>query len=360
MAEVHTIGNPAILQALLGQVLERGARLANPGEFTLRAFLSGKLDLTRAEAVLEVIDADNPAQLEAALHQLAGGVSRPILALRDRLLDHLALLEANLDFVDEPDVESWQADRMAAEFEQAEAWIQALVATIRDRDHRDDRPRVVLAGPPNAGKSRLFNALTGRDQAIVSPIAGTTRDYLSARLDCEGVPIELIDTAGHQPADDPIEESAQRHRGDQIDQADLVLSCRSGDTEATAPIPPGPSVIEVWTKADRFPAVPEGARQTSAESGEGLPELRSAIAQRLGGGRSEGSMPASTAARCQNSLRRAAEALGSAQQSLTTGMGGELVAIDVRQAIEAVGEVVGEVVTDDVLDRIFSRFCIGK
>lgn len=361
IAEVHTIGNPAILQALLGHVLERGARPANPGEFTLRAFLAGKVDLTQAEAVLEVIDADSPARLEAALRQLAGGISSPILALRDRLIDHLAWLEANLDFVEEPDVEPWKEARMLVEFDESLMTLQRLVATIHDRDRRDDDcPKVVLTGPPNAGKSRLFNAMAGRDHAIVSPIAGTTRDYLATRVHCDGMLVELIDTAGEMAADDRIEEVAQRHRRDQLDQADLILSCRSGDTGVDTPESSAAPRIGVWTKSDRFPDVPEGFLTTSAATGEGLDELRQAIARRLGGGASEGSMPATTGIRCRGSLRSATDALESARETLSAGLGAELVAMDLRRAVESLGEVVGEVVTDDILDRIFGRFCIGK
>ena len=218
---------------------------AAPGEFTLRAFLSGRLDLTRAEAVLGVIDARTPAQLDAALQQLAGGLAGPIVALRDRLLDVLAHLEAGLDFVDEADVDPLGRAALAASLAEAAAEVAALADRLRGRDRPEGHPRVVLVGPPNAGKSRLFNALLGREQALVSPHAGTTRDYLAAPCDCAGLTVELIDTAGDEPATQRDRGPAQDLRSDQVAQADLLLACRSADTDRPAkrprsrPIAPG-------------------------------------------------------------------------------------------------------------------------
>jgi tRNA modification GTPase len=179
VAEIHLPGSTPLVNLVLAHCLARGSRLAEPGEFTLRAFLSGRLDLTRAEAVLGIIDARNPAQLEAALEQLAGGLSGPILVLRDRLLDRVAHLEAWLDFTEEPDVDALQSESLAGELDGFAAELGELEQRLGERDRPESYPRVVLVGPPNAGKSRLFNALLGREQAIVSPRAGTTRDYLT-------------------------------------------------------------------------------------------------------------------------------------------------------------------------------------
>ncbi len=209
MAEIHLAGSPSLLGVVLAHCLTRGARLAERGEFTLRAFLSGRIDLTKAEAVLGVIDAQSPAKLEAALEQLAGGLSGPILQARERLLDFLAHLEANLDFTDEPDVEPLTRAAQADELRQAADELSSIGRRLTDRDRPDDHPRVVLVGPPNVGKSRLFNALIGRDRAIVSPQAGTTRDYLSATLDCAGLTVELVDTAGIEVPNGSIAAQAQ-------------------------------------------------------------------------------------------------------------------------------------------------------
>lgn len=361
--EIHMVGSPPLLQLVLAHLLSRGARLANPGEFTLRAFLSGRIDLTRAETVLGVIDATRASQVEAALKQLAGGLAGPITLLRDRLLDVVAHLEAGLDFVDEDDVDPIARASLAAELHAAAHEVADLAARLDARDRPEGRPRVVLAGPPNAGKSRLFNALVGTDHALVSPVAGTTRDYLVAPCDCEGLFVDLIDTAGAETARDDLDASAQRHRAEQIEVADLVLSCRAADDNdgivaPTPSSPDGPIRLDIATRCDLAPA-PAGRLATSAVTGTGLDALRQAIADALERP-ADGEAVASTSARCRGSLADAARSLADAAHALESGAGEELVAIDLRQALDDLGHVVGAVVTDDILDRIFSRFCIGK
>jgi tRNA modification GTPase len=221
---------------------------------------------------------------------------------------------------------------------------------------------VVLVGPPNAGKSRLFNVLVGRDRAIVSPQAGTTRDYLTALCDCDGITVELVDTAGIDAGRDDVEAAAQEHGTRQLERADVVLDCWP---PAWGPRPNPPRAdrrrIGVQTRCDE--AGPEELTcglATSALTGEGIDCLRSAIAFRILNREAEVDLPAGTAARCRGSILRAEEALRSASASLLSGAGDELVAFDVRLAAEELGKVVGAVVTDDILDRIFRRFCIGK
>jgi tRNA modification GTPase len=362
VAEIHLVGCLPILDRLLAQCLARGARSAEPGEFTLRGFLSGRIDLTRAEAVLGVIEAANQDQLDAALQQLAGGLSGPILALRDHLLDVAAELEANLDFGEEPDVESVGRAAIAAELERSALELSGLARRLEERGRPEGYPRVVLVGPPNAGKSRLFNAMLGRDRAIVSPQAGTTRDYLTGLCDCDGLTIELVDTAGIECEVDEVGAAAQEHRIRQADRADLRLECwpaawgsypdRGSDDQRR---------IRVRTRCDEARCVDVAdAVSTSAATRAGLGELRSAIARALRAGDSEGNLPAGTSARCRVSILSAGAALVSATDALRAGGGDELVAFDVRLAAEELGKVVGAVVTDDILDRIFRRFCIGK
>ena len=293
VAEIHLVGAVPLVNLVLAHCLGRGARHAEPGEFTLRAFLSGRIDLTRAEAVLGVIEAANPAQLGAALEQLAGGLSGPIVAMRDHLLDVVAHLEANLDFTDEPDVDPLGRDALAAELESSGAALVSLARRLSARETPDGHPRVVLVGPPNVGKSRLFNALLGQDRAIVSSQAGTTRDYLSALCDCDGLATQLVDTAGIEPAGDNITREAQALRGLQIERADLLLVCRSAESAGLPALDLGADhrVLDVWTKGDQAPP-PEGQHDrqflvTSAATGRGLVELRSAIAQALRGGHTE-------------------------------------------------------------------------
>ncbi len=366
IAEVHLVGSPPLLSQLLAHCLVRGARHAEPGEFTLRAFLSGRIDLTRAEAVLGVIEAANQAQLDAALHQLAGGISGPILALRDHLLDVVAHLEANLDFSEEPDVDEIGRAALAAQLEQSARELAALTGRLDERDRPEGHPRVVLVGPPNAGKSRLFNALLGGDRAIVSPRAGTTRDYLTGLCDCDGLTVELVDTAGIDEAGDEVGAMAQVHRIQQADRADLLLDCWPAAWGSRPAADGGVrTALRVRTRCDEVTSatVPDAlsdAVATSAATGAGLDELRAAIARFLRACDAERDLPVGTAARCRGSLLRAEEALRSASIALLGGGGDELVAFDVRLAAEELGKVVGSVVTDDILDRIFRRFCIGK
>ncbi len=356
------------MSLVLADCLARGARLAEPGEFTLRAFLGGRIDLTRAEAVLGVIDARNKAQLEAALEQLAGGLSGPILTLRDRLLDVLAQLEANLDFTEEPDVDPIGRAALADELAASAAELQSLAQRLNDRDRPEAYPRVVLVGPPNVGKSRLFNALLERDQAIVSPLAGTTRDYLTGLCRCDGLTVELVDTAGIEAPGDTIADQAQALRVQEAGRADLLLVCRSielsDDGTGLASEPERPS-LTVWTQCDRGMPDPSIANATamiatSAATGLGIETLRSAIAATIRDQDADGNLPAGTAARCRGSLLGAEAALRSSSEALLGGGGDELVAVDLRLAVDELGRVVGAVVTDDILDRIFSRFCIGK
>jgi tRNA modification GTPase len=365
IAEIHIVGSAPLLHLVLTDCLSRGARHAQPGEFTLRAFLSGRIDLTRAEAVLGVIDALNSAQLEAALQQLAGGLSRPILDLRERLLDLVAHLEANLDFAEESDVDPLGRALLAEEIESSAGELAELVSRLTRRDRTHGYPRVVLIGPPNVGKSRLFNALLGQEHAIVSTQPGTTRDYLVAVCHCDELAIELVDTAGIESPRNPIEAQAQSLRDHQADRADLLLVCSSADTVSasvermTCEVPE----LLVSTKCDlvlSYASDFTSAIRTSATTGEGLGKLRDAIAASLRDRITEGDLPASTGARCRDSLLGAGSALRSAAGTLRTGGGDELVAIDLRRAIDELGKVVGAVVTDDILDRIFQRFCIGK
>ncbi len=313
--------------------------------------------------MLGVIDAQNPAQLEAALEQLAGGLAGPIAALRDRLLDVLAHLEANLDFAEEPDVDPLARAGLAESLSDSAAEVAALAERLRGRDRPEGHPLVVLAGPPNAGKSRLFNALLGQSRALVSPQPGTTRDYLSALCDCDGLTVELIDTAGLEPAATAIDDRAQSFRAEQSARADLLLDCRSADTPSLPPIAPDRPRLRVWTKSDLAPPIDRlepNTIATSAESGAGLDVLRRAIATTLRAQAADSDLPATTGARCRESLVHASQSLQSASETLRLSGGDELVAIDLRQALDELGKVVGAVVTDDILDRIFRRFCIGK
>ncbi len=360
-AEIHTLGAPPILESVLADCLASGARLAERGEFTLRAFLSGRIDLTRAEAVLGVIEARDASQLASSLEQLGGGVATPIEQLRDRLLDVLAHMEANLDFADESDVDPLGRSILAAELMRASSEVKALAERLSARDRPEGRARVVLIGPPNAGKSRLFNAMTDGIPALVSSEPGTTRDYLVGSSQCGDRQIDLVDTSGIEEARDEIETLAHAVRGRQVEVADLVLICSpvGSDDRLEGRDHDRPTLV-VRTKLDLATGpAPSGQIATSAATGQGLIELREAIASALGS-HTAGEGVAGTSARCRDSLLRAGESLQSASAALTLGAGDELVAIDLRQSLDDLGRVVGAIVTDDVLDRVFRRFCIGK
>jgi len=371
VAEIHTLGSPPLLQATLQTLCRAGARLAQPGEFTLRAFLSGRIDLTQAEAVLGVIDAADPKQLDVALAQLAGGLARPLQDLRDRLIDLLALLEAGFDFADE-DLPFVAADDLQRQLQEAAELVDELARQTDTRGHGDGAIRAVLAGRPNVGKSSLFNALIGTAGALVSPRPGTTRDYLTAELDLDGVRCQLIDTAGMATTDNepcPIQHAAQQTTAEQRRQAHLevhCLDCTRADVEQQheqlARADAGPAIV-VLTKVDlpRETGCPQGAIATSSVTGAGIDALRAELRRAvLSADATGGDAVAGTVVRCRESLRLAAECLGRCLRLLDDGGGEELIAAELRVALDELGKVAGAVYTDDVLDRVFSRFCIGK
>lgn len=370
MAELHMVGSPPLLEAVLEVLVVRGCRLARPGEFTLRSFLAGRIDLTQAEAVLGVIDAEDRSQLETALSQLAGGLSCRLGNLREQLLCDLADLEAGLDFADE-DLEFVSRAAVGGRVESSIQDILSLEKTARRRHRESGRPQVVLAGLPNAGKSSLYNALLGNSAAIVSGVAGTTRDVLQARLDLAEVTVDLFDTAGWELAEDEVMGQAGIQRGVRLDTADVVIWCEAADatdseivlsrsTRWTLDREPD---LFVRTKCDRVSGAVEDANslQCSAQTGGGLSDLRQRIADVARGrhGRREEILP-STAVRCQADLAAALTALRGASEGIALGLGDEIVSMELRQALDHLGEITGAFTNEDMLDRLFSRFCIGK
>ncbi|MCO6043717.1 50S ribosome-binding GTPase [Aeoliella sp. ICT_H6.2] len=362
--EIHTLGSPPLLSLVVSRACVLGGRLARPGEFTLRAFLAGRIDLTQAEAVLGVIDASGDRALQTALAQLAGGMATPLAELREELLLLLADLEAGLDFADE-DIEFIAPEVLAQRLETVTAVIGRLVQQLVGRGVADEVPRVVLAGPVNAGKSSLYNALVRRYgshsnsvEAIESPEPGATRDYLSASVKLEGVECSLVDTAGAElVAGDPSPRSAaQTKRQEVYAAADLIVRCSDA---AEKPADTAGELL-VRTKCDLASdsAPMHSAIHTSAATGAGLDSLATAIAERLTAG--TGDLVPSTAVRSSGSLHLALEAVTAAQALAACGESEELVATELRLALDELAQVAGEVYTDDILDRVFSRFCIGK
>lgn len=383
-AEIHTVGSPPLLSALVRTVCAAGARLAQPGEFTLRAFLAGRLDLTQAEAVLGVIDARSDQQFHAALDQLAGGVGRPLNHLRGTLLDLLAHLEAGLDFVEE-EIQFVTSDELQRQLADATAQIEQITEQLGARTHRDDLPRVVLVGAANVGKSSLFNRLTG-GAALVSNEPGTTRDYLTAMLDLDEVRCQLIDTAGiesqesvaSQERPSVVAERAAALAAEQGQGCDIRLLClasgREPDAWERAQLAANHSTVQlvVLTKCDtvKFDAVKldepistgfsASSIATSAVTGVGIDALRDLLRAELLEIERGNSATALSAERCGESLREAGESLSRACALAGASDGEELIAAEIRSALADLGKVVGAVYTDDILDRVFSRFCIGK
>jgi tRNA modification GTPase len=399
-AEIHTIGSPPILDAVLKTVCSRGARLAEPGEFTMRAFLAGRLDLTQAEAVLGVIDAQSNSELGVALTQLAGGLAAPLDNIRNHLLDALAHLEAGLDFAEE-DIEFITVDELVRLVSEAIRQVAAVLDQIAQRYQNSERPRVVLHGLPNVGKSSLLNALVGRERSIVADVAGTTRDYVTAEVQLGQLLCDVVDTAGVESTrlsafdDSPPETGdddnttiagiAQDHTSAQATQATIRLLC----IDLSRPIEawerrqiesPPANVVFALTKNDLIAngdllsdahsndahsndaarRVPNGVRISSV-TGTGLAELRQLLAETIESVlNDESRVVSSTAIRCEESLRLALQQLQGAKQTAELQLGEELVAAQLRGAVNELGKVVGVVYTDDILDRIFSRFCIGK
>ncbi|MFQ5989216.1 MAG: tRNA uridine-5-carboxymethylaminomethyl(34) synthesis GTPase MnmE [Candidatus Methylomirabilales bacterium] len=373
VVELHGHGGRVSLQAILNVVLRHGARPATPGEFTRRAFLNGRIDLAQAEAVLEIVKARTEAGVGAAMRQLQGGLSEQIQALQAELLSLLASLEASVDFPEEgldfPEIGELekQADLIAES-------LRGLIQKAREGRLLREGATVAITGRPNVGKSSLLNALLGRERAIVSVIPGTTRDTVEEEFQIGGVPIRLIDTAGFRvETGDPVEAEGLRRTRVALEQADLTLVVLDG-SEGITPLDSqawsetrGPGVLVV-NKIDLPPALSLGNYRerfrvhpcfTSAVTGQGVEALRDELQRALGGG-AESEARLMMVPRHREALERAERQLLAARTSLGDGVSPDLVALDVRSALAALGEIVGETVTEDVLDQVFQQFCIGK
>ena len=369
VAELHCHGCAACATAVLERALALGARPAEPGEFTRRAFLNGRIDLSRAEAVMQLIGAGSRAAARASLRQLEGGVSAFVRGASDRLTGLMALIEASTDFPDEVEEEAAASELIEA--------LRALLSEVRARcDARGARilregASVVLAGRPNVGKSSLMNALLNQERAIVTDIPGTTRDVLTERLSLGGIAVELSDTAGQRDTLDPIERIGVDRARQAVDRADVVRIVLDAaaplDAEDEALIRRADDrAIICLNKSDLPEAVNRrqiagmtGAMvlEMSAQSGAGLDALVGELTRRVA---VEGQDGLLTVQRHIELARQAAEALQSAVDSLEAGMPLDTAAIDLREALERFGEITGENATETVIDRVFSTFCVGK
>lgn len=367
VVELQAHGSPAVLRALLDRCCALGARVARPGEFSERAFLNGKLDLAQAEAVADLIAAGDARAARAARRSLDGVFSRRVDAIGDALLGLRVHVEAAIDFVDEP-LDTLGGAQLRDGLARAAADLDALLIEAERGQKLRDGLHAVIVGPPNAGKSSLLNALAGSERAIVSDIAGTTRDLLRETVRVDGVELTLVDTAGLRAGGDAIEREGMRRAASELTHADLAIvvldandiaSGRAAVAEAIAGVP---QRLWVMNKADLLSDSPSASDDTvwvSARTGAGLDALHVRL-RALAGLETEGAEGAFSArARQVDALRRARQELVAARQQLEADML-DLTAESLRAAHDSLGEITGRVAPDDLLGHIFSRFCIGK
>lgn len=367
VVELQAHGSPAVLQMLLTRCCALGARMARAGEFSECAFLNGKLDLAQAEAVADLIAAGDERAARAARRSLDGVFSQRVNALADVLLRLRVHMEAAIDFADEP-LDTLGGEALRSGMAQAADDLDALLREAERGQKLRDGLHAVIVGPPNAGKSSLLNALAGSDRAIVSDIAGTTRDLLRETVRVEGVELTLVDTAGLRAGGDSIEREGMRRATSELSRADLaivVLDAREIDTgraavvDAIADVPRRLWVINKTDLLAQLPLPAEDEILVSVQTGAGLDRLHARL-RALAGGAAEGADGAFSArARQVDALRRTAQELAGAQQSLDGDML-ELSAEALRIGHDTLAEITGRIAPDDLLGHIFSRFCIGK
>lgn len=366
VVEIACHGGRLIVRKLMARLTDCGARLAGPGEFTQRAFLNGKLDLTQAEAVMDLISAQSELALRAAHEQLEGRLGQQTERLREDLIGVVAHLEAWIDFPEEdidPDTGQALLDRLAAIRQD----IRRLLATAEQGRILREGVRTVLCGLPNAGKSSLLNLMLGSDRAIVSEEAGTTRDTIEELLVLDGVPLRLIDTAGLRGEAGGVEREGMRRTLLEAGRADLLIVVVDGTLPPEQALPELPEGagrrVLVCNKADLGldPRWRGEGVSLSCRSGEGLPELRRAIREALDLGEADwGEHAVAINGRHRDCLRRAEASLERGEDLLRGSTAPEFAAMELREALAAIGEVAGRVDTEEVLGAIFSRFCIGK
>ena len=376
IVEFNCHGGIVPITAVLDLVVKSGARIAEPGEFTKRAFLNGKLDLAQAEAVAELIASKTDLSRKIAIEALAGKLSDTVNNLNDRLAALLAEVEASIDFPEE-DLDFMKVEAQLETARSVQNDLTTLLETAADGRLITEGVNVAILGKPNVGKSSLMNALVGTTRAIVTDIPGTTRDTIEEMINIGGVPLKLIDTAGIRSTDDVVEQQGVKRSKAVLDKAELLLlmfdasqPLNDADHELLQTAQSLKAIL-ILNKVD-LPVVTASTTllahcpekkvvETVIPDGKGLDKLKATVCEELlGEDFVVGESPIVTNARHQEALRRANEALGYVIESLENGMPPELVAVDLRISLDGLGDIVGKTTTEDILDRIFAQFCVGK
>ena len=379
VVEISCHGSPYIQQEIIQLFLRHGCRIANPGEFTLRAFLNGKLDLSQAEAVADLIASDNEASHQVAIQQMRGGFSNEIKALRDELMNFASLIELELDFAEE-DVEFANRDQFKDLIERITKVLKHLIDSFAVGNVIKNGIPVAIVGEPNVGKSTLLNALLNEEKAIVSDIAGTTRDAIEDELTIGGIGFRFIDTAGIRDTKDVVESIGIKKTFEKIDQSQVVIYLFDAETsvynlgvvlieiEKIKNKHPQKPLIVIANKIDKLDDfqlaeltnnIPD-AILLSAKTGFGVEELTNKLLSLINTGALRNNETIVTNSRHYDALLKALEEIQKVQQGLDANLSGDLLAIDIRQALYHFGEITGEITSDDLLGNIFANFCIGK
>ncbi len=364
--EIFCHGSLPGIESIISALKKAGFRDAAPGEFTMRAFLNGKMDLSQAEAVAEIVGSKSKQAHSLALNRLSGAVHERIDFIKKKLVDLMSLIEVQLDYPD--DEIGGDIDISLEPVIEAEQEISKLIDTYRVGKIFHEGVTVALAGGTNAGKSSLFNLFLREDRSIVSEINGTTRDYIESWITIEGIPVRLIDTAGLRDADHPVEIEGIRRSEDIIKNAALVLYVIDGVTGMTEEdedlflkFENNDDYIFIWNKIDASGLImPEGILPVSAVTAEGFPGLEDAISSRLTGIHVSGTELMIDSLRQKDLLLKAKESLEVVRISLTNNISLDAVAMDLKDSLDAIGEITGEVSSVDILNNIFSGFCVGK
>ncbi|WP_430907470.1 tRNA uridine-5-carboxymethylaminomethyl(34) synthesis GTPase MnmE [Maribacter sp. 2-571] len=379
VVEISCHGSPFIQQKILELFLRNGCRMANAGEFTLRAFLNGKMDLSQAEAVADLIASDNEASHQIAIQQMRGGFSNKIQQLRQELLNFASLIELELDFAEE-DVEFADREQFKTLLSEIRTVLKSLLDSFAIGNVIKNGIPVAIVGAPNVGKSTLLNALLNEERALVSDIAGTTRDTIEDEITIGGIGFRFIDTAGIRNTSDVIENMGIQRTYEKIEKAQVVLYLKEAteiknnedqlktETEALKERYPEKPVVIVANKADQLTSGEKEALASrskevlfiAAKKGSGIDALKETLLGFINTGRLKNNDTIVTNSRHYDALLKALEEVEKVQFGMSEGLSGDLLAIDIRQALHHFGEITGEITSDDLLGNIFANFCIGK